>query len=68
VDRHAAMSSDTRVDNRKIKIRAAAVSITAAPPPPPALAAAAAPPPVIGEVSGGAGVLDSLAGRAGRGD
>jgi hypothetical protein len=68
VDRHADSSSDTRVDNVKIKIRAAAVSITAAPPAPPALVPAVAPPPGIGALSGRVGVLDSLAGCAGRGD
>ena len=68
MDRHADRSSDTRVDNMKIKSRAAIVSSTAEPaPPPPAPAAAAAPLPGTGALSG-RGVLVSMAGRAGRDD
>jgi hypothetical protein len=54
VDRHADMSSDTRVDNVKIKRRAAAaISVAAAAPPPVPAPDAVAPPPVIGELAGG---------------
>src|SRR6185312_11962925 len=68
VDRHADMSSDTRVYNRKIVSRAAPTSRTAAPAPPalPALAAAG-PPPVTGELSGGSELVGSGAERARRG-
>ena len=68
VDRHADMSSDTRVDNVKSKRRAAAVisEAAAAPPPVPAPAAAGLP-PVIGELIGGAARMGADAGRAGPG-
>ncbi len=54
MDRHADMSSDTRVDNTKIKRTAALVISAAEPaPPPPAATASAGAPPVIGVPSGG---------------
>jgi len=66
VDRHADSSSDTRVDNRKIKISAElAITTTPPAPAPPAAPATAGAPPVTGELSGGTAPAGS--GRAGRG-
>jgi hypothetical protein len=66
VDRHADMSSDTRIDNVKSKRSAAgASSETAAPPPAVPAAAAANPPPVPGELAGGRTTLDGAGAGAG---
>ncbi len=68
MDRHADMSSDTRVDNKKSERRAAtAISDAAAAPPPVPAPAAAGPPPVIGELIGGIARMGADAGCAGRG-
>ena len=68
MDRHADMSSGTRVDNVKSKRRAATdISEAAAPPPPVPAPAAAGPPPEIGELIGGVARMGAGAGCAGRG-